>query len=170
MASFEFLAIILTGIGLTVSLVYYTSVLSNQNKVMKTQILQKSFELLIAKDTNLDWWKVHYLEWENYDDLRARYGPTVDIETWSMINKVWNEMNGIGYLVYKGVIDVESVYDYGGGRPIGTYRKYKPYFDESSRRHGYNRMKWLEYLYDEMRKLSEERGDNFWGNNLEENR
>ena len=72
-------------------------------------------------------------------------------------------MNGIGYLVYKGVIDVESVYDYGGGRPIGTYRKFKSSFEESKTRRGYDRMKWLKYLYDEMRKLSEKRGDNFLG-------
>jgi hypothetical protein len=163
MASFEFLAIILTGLGLIISLLYYAIVISNQNKVMKTQILQRSLESLSTRDTNLDWWTVQYLEWEDYDDFRAKYGPEVDMETWSIINTVWNEMNGIGYLVYKGIIDIESVYDYGGGRPTHMYRKFKPYFDESQRRNGFNRFMWWEYLYSEMRKISDKRGDTFFG-------
>ena len=167
MASFEFLAIILTGLGLIVSLVYYANVLSNQNKIQKTQILQKAFESLSTKDTNLDWWKVEYLEWEDYDDFRAKYGPEVDIETWAMINKVWNEMNGIGYLVHQGVMNIESVYDYGGGRPTWMYRKYKPIIEEQRLKNSY-RFVWWDYLYEEMRKLSDERGDSFFGIKLEE--
>ena len=45
MASLEFLAIILTGLGLTVSILYYTTVLSNANK---TRLLQlKAQELAV---------------------------------------------------------------------------------------------------------------------------
>jgi hypothetical protein len=86
-----------------------------------------------------------------------------------MIQTVFNEMNGIGYLVYRGVIDIESVYDYGGGRPTWMYRKYKPIFEELVRRSGHNRFVWWDYLYDEMRKLSDKKGDTFFGLKLEEN-
>ncbi len=83
-------------------------------------------------------------------------------------HKVWNEMNGIGYLVYKGIIDVESVYDYGGGRPTYMYRKYKQIFEETQRLNDSNRFVWWGYLYDEMRKISDKRGDSFFGINQQE--
>jgi len=170
MASFEFLAIILTGLGLIVSLLYYAIVISNQNKVMKTQILQRSLESLSTRETNIDWWTVYGLEWEDYDDFITKYGPVADTELYARINTVWNEMNGIAYLVYKGIIDIESVYDYGGGRPVALYRKYEPIFDELERRRGWNRFEWLEYLYDEMRKHSDKKGDTFFGIKLREKR
>jgi len=166
----EYLPLVLTGLGLIISFLYYTIVLSNQNKVMKTQILQRSLQSLSTIDTNLNWWTVYYLKWEDYDDFIEKYGPETDIETYAMIQTVWNEMNGIGYLVYRGVIDLESVYDYGGGRPTAMYRKYKPIFEERARRRGRNRFVWWDYLYDEMRKLSDKKGDNFFGIKPEEDK
>ena len=38
MASFEFLAIILTGLGLIVSILYYSSILNNANKTRELQL------------------------------------------------------------------------------------------------------------------------------------
>jgi len=38
MASFEFIALILTGLGLTASIVYYANVLSNANKTQQLQL------------------------------------------------------------------------------------------------------------------------------------
>ena len=38
MASFEFLAVILTGLGLTASIVYYTTILRNANKTRELQL------------------------------------------------------------------------------------------------------------------------------------
>lgn len=164
----EYIPLVLTGIGIIVSILYYTIVLSNQNKVMKTQTLQRSLQSLSTTETNVNWWKVEYLKWDDYEDFRAKYGPEKDIETYAMIQTVFNEMNGIGYLVYRGVIDIESVYDYGGGRPTWMYRKYKPIFEENARRSGHNRFVWWDYLYDEMRKLSDKKGDTFFGIKLEE--
>ncbi len=159
----ETIGFILTGLGLTASIVYYANTLQNANKTRQTQVLQRSLEHLSNRDTNLDWWTVFELEWKDYDDLRAKYGPSSDMETWAMINTVWNEMNGIGYLVKRGVIDIESVYDFGGGRPSYMYRKYKPVFDEMRKRGNWNRFEAWDYLYGEMRRLSDERGDTFLG-------
>ena len=164
----KYLPLVLTGLGLIVSMLYYAMVLGNQNKMMKTQILQRSLESLSTTETNINWWKVEYLQWDDYDDYMAKYGPETDIETYAMIQTVFNEMNGIGYLVYRGVIDIESVYDYGGGRPTWMYRKYKPIFEELVRRSGHNRFVWWDYLYEEMRKLSDKKGDTFFGIKLEE--
>jgi hypothetical protein len=128
MASFKFLAVILTGLGLTVSILYYTNVLRNQNKVLKTQVLLRSLESLSKRETNIDWWTVQHLEWTDPEDFNEKYNPKKDTELYARINTVWNEMNGIGYLVYKGIINLEDVYDFGGGRPTWMYKKYKPIF------------------------------------------
>lgn len=78
MASFEFLAIIFTGLGLTASIVYYSSILRNQNKTRQRElILQQSqgysleySEALNEVAAQLDWttpkeWEIKYGRWTN---------------------------------------------------------------------------------------------------------
>ena len=55
----EFLAIVLTGLGLTVSILYYTSVLQNAIKTRELQI--EGIELL-------------KMTWTDYDDFENKYG------------------------------------------------------------------------------------------------
>jgi hypothetical protein len=50
MASFEFLAIILTGLGLTISILYYTTVLQNANKARQASIFNQIVSPTITKE------------------------------------------------------------------------------------------------------------------------
>lgn len=45
MASFEFIAIILTGFGLTASILYYSSILRNANKTRELQLKAQELQL-----------------------------------------------------------------------------------------------------------------------------
>ena len=45
MVSFEFLAVILTGLGLTASIVYYASILRNANKTQEIQLETRQAQL-----------------------------------------------------------------------------------------------------------------------------
>jgi len=61
MASFEFLAIILTGLGLTVSILYYTFTLQNANKTQKlqletrqTQVFMDLYKTMASKEFMMD--------------------------------------------------------------------------------------------------------------------
>ena len=50
MASFEFLAIILTGLGLTASISYYAMVLRNQNKTRQAQLFMQIYSVFASDD------------------------------------------------------------------------------------------------------------------------
>ena len=99
MASFEFLAIILTGIGLTVSMVYYASVLANQNKTRQAQLfmnLQQRFDnpqLMGALIKSRDYEGLSFEEW--YE----KYGPNGDREGYTDWVCLQNAIQGIGILV-----------------------------------------------------------------------
>ena len=71
MASFEFVAIILTGLGLTASLVYYASVLRNTNKTQMIFAIQGKRG---TKEGLLRYVNVLKLEWQNFDDFNQKYG------------------------------------------------------------------------------------------------
>ena len=54
MASFEFLAIILTGLGLTVSILYYTTVLQNANKTQQMALETRQAQLFSSLQNKID--------------------------------------------------------------------------------------------------------------------
>ena len=153
MASFEFLAIILTGLGLTASVLYYSTILSNANKTQKmaletrqTQLFLQFYDTVNAENmqtvTEILAW-----EWEDYDDfLEKYYSP----DLFSKYNTQFQRYNGIGLLAMRDQIDLDLVYQFVGSPIIRIWEKFK---DIIVNRETYSgRMIGLEFLYAEMKK------------------
>ncbi len=99
MASFEFLAIILTGLGLSASLVYYAFVISNQNKTRRLQMIQHIWEWISSEEGYLRLAELMQMQWIDYEDFNKKYGVSSNPENYAMRWAVWNKMNGLGYMV-----------------------------------------------------------------------
>jgi len=103
MASFEFLAIILTGLGLTASIVYYANVLSNANQTRKAQLFLSIYNITLDEEMNNKWYGAMTANINEYQYKRQ------DLHT------LWQKYNGIGHLLMQGLLDVESAYHYSEG-------------------------------------------------------
>ena len=68
-------------------------------------------------------------------------------------------MNGLGYMVKEGAIDVDAVYDHSGGRLIWLWMKYKPIIMVVREHNAPYAMKWWEYLVGELEKVAAQRGE-----------
>ena len=111
MASFEFLAIILTGLGLTASIVYYARVIGNQNKTQELQLETRQTQLFMQIYNrwtdplfNENYFDLMDREWEDFDDWMKRYGDQVKIRASNRAIDQYFE--SIGVLVYRGLIDI----------------------------------------------------------------
>ena len=81
MASFEFLAIILTGIGLMVSITYYAMVLRNHNQTRQAQLFMQVHSQW--KDRNFIkgfYDALNNWEWDSVEDFWSKYGQDVNEE------------------------------------------------------------------------------------------
>jgi len=125
MASFEFLAIILTGLGLTASIVYYTFTLQNTNKTRQTQLFMQLYQNKFQEEGMKRFWKILGLTFDNFDEYMENYGfftkPENDILP--LISSELGFYDGLGVLLKKKMIDVETVYDIMGYRTILTWFK-----------------------------------------------
>ena len=83
MVSFEFLAIILTGLGLIVSLVYYASVLNNQTKARQRELVLQKQSLYSLEYSNAFAEIRKYREWQNVEEFRQKYGPDTNPKAWA---------------------------------------------------------------------------------------
>ena len=160
MASFEFLAVILTGLGLAGSLVYYAIVISNQNKTRRLQMIQHIWEWIRSEEGYLHLADLLKMQWSDFKDFNQKYGVQTNPENYAMRWAVWNKMNGLGFMVKEGAIDVETVYDHSGGRIIWLWVQFEPVI-MVFRQHGATyALKWWEYLVNELEKVAKQRGDN----------
>ena len=125
MVQIENLPLVLTGLGLTASVLYYTMVLRNSNKTRElqlraqeqaletrqaalfTQIYNKFGEAEYAKN----WSAVMQWEFKDYDDYRAKYSPQTNPEAVGQWGSVARFFHGVGVLVDRGLVDIQLVYD-----------------------------------------------------------
>jgi hypothetical protein len=119
MASFEFLAITLTGLGLMVSILYYSTVLQNANKTRKGQLLMQTYTRL---------------------DTQYRIDAIVNMSKWDTSNfEVFFEsaqpdlayihafFEGVAPLVRLGHLDIESIAALIGGLLIKYWETLLPF-------------------------------------------
>jgi hypothetical protein len=109
MASFEFLAITLTGLGLIVSILYYTFTLQNANKTRQAQLF-----IQICNQTlnNPIFMKGYYVimsnNWKDFDEYLKFLGEPGS-ENWNDVFLVGGILESIGVLVAEGLIDISLV-------------------------------------------------------------
>ena len=166
MASFEFLAVILTGLGLTASIVYYSTILSNANKTRELQLQAQEhatetrqaqmFMDLYKQFNDPDFVKrkrrVANFEFTSYEEYDKKYGPESNSEAYDDHFSVAAFFEGIGILVKRGLIDdmmSESVLSFWG--------KYRDVFYKVRRKYNYpTSAEHVEYLYESVKKIVEE--------------
>jgi hypothetical protein len=160
MASFEFLAIILTGIGLTASILYYSNTIQSQNKTRRLQIIKDIWDWISEEEGYKKFIYLMTMTWSDYHNFGEKYGGFTNPDGYAQRFSVWNKMNGLGYMVKEGVIDVETVYDTGAGRIVWMWEKFEPVIsiDRANLSAGYL-FKWWEYLAGELRREADKRGE-----------
>ncbi|MBN2335248.1 hypothetical protein JXL21_06775 [Candidatus Bathyarchaeota archaeon] len=163
MASFEFLAIILTGLGLIVSVLYYTLTLQNANKTQQIQLETRQAQIFLQFVR--DWNDVEFKqiarevirwEWEDLDDFDKRYFN--DVENSGKVTALGTFMESLGVIVMKGFIDVELAYTVFAGYIIRYWEKFLDV--ELHIREKYNWPQsgfYIEYLYNEFTRITHER-------------
>jgi len=111
MIQIEYLPIVLTGIGIIASILYYTSVLRNANKTRQTQIFMNLYEVYRSVEFRRLWYGTSSWSWTSYDDFMNKYGWETNPEAFSVLHSILGYFEGVGMLVKRGEIDIELVED-----------------------------------------------------------
>jgi len=170
MASFEFLAVTVSIIGLSASIIYYANVLRNANKTQKMQLETRQAQLFIqiCNQTlnNPAFMKGYYVimdsEWEDFNEYIEFLGKPGS-ENWNDIFLVGGILESIGVMVKEGLVDISLVWSLMGRIVIAYYEKIGPMLKERSRQWSESRsereksrLEWkADYLYHELMKYVE---------------
>jgi hypothetical protein len=161
MVSIEVIALVLTGLGLTASIVYYANILNNANKTQQMQLETRQAQLFMqiynqwnTSEFGLQYEKCMSMEWRDFDDFENKILNTVEAaNTWRMVTRFFE---GIGVLVHRGLVDVTLVDDLMSGEMTRFWEKFEPVIREIRIiRDWPQAIEWTEYLYEEIRKIME---------------
>jgi len=162
MASFEFLAIIFTGLGLIVSILYYTFTLQNANKTRKTQLFTQIYRERYNPENIQRWWEMMSWNWEDWDDYYGRYGGfEVDPELSAISVSQFSYYDGLGLLVKNNMVDILTVFQLMSAPIVSLWLKYETIIEGMRNMDGgpgENYMESFEFMATEMIKMRIERG------------
>jgi hypothetical protein len=163
----DFLPLVLTGLGLTASIVYYASVLRNANRTQEMQLETRQAQLYMGvynKFTtreNVDI-LMELLDWEfdDYDDFQNKYGKESNPEAFSRWIFYVNLFEALGPIVREGYLDVHMIALLMSGGIKALWEKFRSIVMENRVRHNWPR--WaveFEGLYDALIEYSKENPD-----------
>jgi hypothetical protein len=103
--------------------------------------------------------ELRQLEWDDFDDFANRYSHNVNPEEASKRFAAWYYFDGLGYILSRGMIDADTVFEMTGNPAISHWIRFEPIIRGFRERDGRpETWKWFEYLADEMKKVRERRG------------
>ena len=126
MVQIENLPIVLTGIGIIVSILYYSNVLRNADQTRKTQMFMQLHQSKYQQEGLRSMFRLMTLEWNDYDDYMTKYGGTTGhIDIPSDLTSWVEYFDGIGLLVKENMIDVDTVYNITHARILFVWFKFE---------------------------------------------
>jgi hypothetical protein len=162
MVSTEVLAILLSGVGISGSLLYYASVLRNTSRAQQIQMLQRLHDSKSDKEGLEHFFELMWLEWSDFDDYMSKYSPRNNPKTSSIMESQLSYLDGLGVLVKNNVVDLETVYDITGRRIIMIWFQFESVIDGLRKGPdfgpGPDYCESFEYLAEEMIKIRNRRG------------
>ena len=153
---------LLTLISLTIGVIYHIMTLRNTRKNQELQLETRQAQLYMNLDDTYhspEFRKLLYemldLEWKDYDEWYEKVRGT-NIPSQVAFGSVMGYFNGLGLLVRKGLIDIDTVYDLLATWIVVVWEKYIPIMQAQRDRR--NRPIWgeFEYLYNEVKKIDQQ--------------
>lgn len=123
MIQIEYLPIVLTGIGIIASILYYASVLRNQNRTRQAQLFMNIYETYRSPEFRRQVNDIRSQEWTDFDDWWSKYGQDTNPDAWASWMSVAAYFDGVGVLLKKNLIDIDLVDELLSNTVFGTYRR-----------------------------------------------
>ena len=151
--------------GVIAGFSYYVLTVRANQRNQKHQLFQAFMTAMTTPEVVRDWYTIYNLEWSEYDDFMEKYGWENNPDMWVKISFYWQRYNQFGHQIKIGAFDISQFYDAGTDGFALMWKKYEPIIFEMRRRVPSTPLifgQW-EYLYNEMKKESDRRGDDFFG-------
>jgi hypothetical protein len=163
----EYLPLVLTGIGIIASILYYASVLRNANKTQQMQLETRQAQLFMNiynqsyTDPQFQQSRAVLMtkKWDTFEDFRKIYhlGENADPEFIAAYDYLGSFYEGVGVFVREGFLDIRFVALLMTGNVRNFWERTQPIKDEMRTEYNWPRLLIeTEYLHNELMKYHKE--------------
>ena len=159
MVDAQTISILLAGLSIAASIVYYASELRNANKTREAQLFMQSYKETSTPELQQRAFELLSWEWQDFEDFNTKYWS--DKESKSKFIAFMIYLNGLGIMLEEGHLPARLLYkmDQGGYIPIMVWNKFKSIiFSQREFLNNPENWKYLEYYAEEMIKLRIQNG------------
>jgi hypothetical protein len=152
--------------GVLVAAVYYVMTIRTTQRNLKenletrqTQLYMQIYQQMSDEKFGKIYIDFMNTTWKDYDDFEKKYGSDEHPENYAKRWNLWYTCDGVGYILRRGRIDVETVTNLGGGVFVFIWEKSKDVIIEQRKRYGLPALlDNFEYLAGEVKRWSNEQG------------
>ena len=128
----ETIALVLTGLSITASIIYYANILSNANKAQQIQLEKRELDQFMSLSKQLgtqeNWERyvevVYNIQCKDFDEFIEEYGPNTNPSDYAKVCSLWYDFTIIGDLVFNGTFSLEQVFWLVADMPVRTWDKW----------------------------------------------
>lgn len=149
-------SIAIASVSVVAGVIYYAIQIRHQSRTRQMDLLMRLYLTWGSEDMKKALQDVFALEFENYDDFMKKYG--LGSQAWVDVDKVGWFINGIGFLVHEGFVNIKLVLGlFHKHALIVLWEKLKPVVEGVRKKFGFpESYVWFEYLYNEVKKREQE--------------
>jgi len=149
-------SIAIASVSVVAGVIYYAIQIRHQSRTRQMDLLMRLYLTWGSEDMKKALQDVFALEFENYDDFMKKYG--LGSQAWVDVDKVGWFINGIGFLVHEGFVNIKLVLGlFHKHALIMLWEKLKPVVEGVRKKFGFpESYVWFEYLYNEVKKREQE--------------
>lgn len=146
MVDIQTVSIAIASTGVFVAAIYYILQLRHQTRTRQTDLVFRLYTAFGSKEMRKTWEKVTTREDLDFESYRKKFGLTD-------VNEVGWFFEGVGVLLYRGLIDIAVVDDLFSSPIKISWEKMKHIAEGERKQFGRPQIwEWWEYLYNEMQK------------------
>jgi hypothetical protein len=106
-------------VGILVGIIYYLTIMRNNQRTQELQLETRQVQLYMdfhetrrSPEFQKLWYRIRFLEeWDNLEDYYKKFGPENNIDAFGEHGSLWQQYDGLGFLLKKKVIDLSFLDD-----------------------------------------------------------
>ena len=121
--------------GVIAGFSYYVLTVRNQQKTQRTAEQNRQLQLLMGflatEESGKRFVELLKMEWTDYDDFERKYGSDNNPDNYGKRTHLWSQGDTLGYMLKKGLIDKELLFDRMGTGFVYIWVKFEKVIKEN---------------------------------------
>jgi hypothetical protein len=133
--------------GVLIAAVFYVLNMRETTRNRRMALTNSLMQNFTSEEGSRRWMELMQTEWKDFDDFRAKYDSSVNIDNFAKRNYIWNTCDMLGYQYMSGQLDLGTLWSICNTAVSSAWDKFGPIILEYKRLGEYYKHMWENFEY-----------------------